>query len=147
MVYPYGEPPEQPSQVKDSYSVVVQYTKGDQNLGWQDTFQSLTGMKDGESVSTLRSKIIRVRQLELGRFSGFEYISTLSDTAQTEPVYSRAVILVDNLSSALSVVTVIGSPKNVEVLPGTDWRATYQGIDQANQVAFEQIVESLTVKN
>ena len=100
VVYPYGEPPEQPSPVKNSYLIVIQYSQDNQNSYWQDTFQTLAGLQDGESISGNRGKIIRVRQLDLGRFKGFEYISTLSETAQTEPVYGREVILVDDQSKS-----------------------------------------------
>ena len=69
-VYPYGEQPEQPSDVKNSYNVVIQYTKNNQNPYWKDTYQSLQNLKDGESLSGTRSLIIRDRQLDLGRFKG-----------------------------------------------------------------------------
>ena len=67
-VYPYGESPEQPSAVKNSYNVVIQYTKNNQNSYWKDTYQSLLILKDGESLSGARSLLIKVRQLDIGRF-------------------------------------------------------------------------------
>jgi hypothetical protein len=143
-VYPYGEPPEQPSTVKNSYSVVVQYTQNNQNPYWEDTYQSLQSMHDGESLSGTRSLLIRVRQLELGGFTGFEYIATLSETAQTEAVYTRNIMLVDE--STHDILTVMGQPVNVEVSSGADWREVYQMIDQANLPAFQQIVGSLTIR-
>jgi hypothetical protein len=147
VVYPYGEPPEQPSNVKNSYNVVIQYTKDDQNTYGRDLYQSLVNLQDGESVSNARGKITRVRQLELGKFTGFEYIATLSETAQTDYFYSREVILVDDKPDGYSVVTISGSPNNVEVSPGADWREVYQKIDSANLDAFHGIVESLTINN
>jgi hypothetical protein len=142
-VYPYGEPPEQPSEVKNSYNVVIQYTKNNQNQYWKDTYQSLVNLKDGESFSDGRSLVIRVGQVNIGRFEGVEYISTLSDTAQTEPVYMRNVILMDNQSN---LVTVMGQPINVEISNGAEWRDVYRMIDEANQVIFHDIVESITVE-
>ncbi|MHC1740115.1 MAG: hypothetical protein AB9897_03275 [Anaerolineaceae bacterium] len=144
-VYPYGEPPEQPSVVKNSYNVVIQYTKNDQNTYWNDNYQLLQNLKDGESQSGTRSQIIRVRQLEIGRFKGFEYISTLSETAQTDHVYAREVILVDEQTNDL--LTIMGQPNNVEVSDGTNWREIYQTIDEANQILFDKIVESITLSN
>ena len=142
-VYPYGEPPEQPSEVKNSYNVVIQYTKNNQNQYWTDTYQSLVNLKDGEFFSDGRSLVIRVGPLQLGRFEGIEYISTLSDTAQTEPVYTRNVILMDDQSNLL---TVMGQPINVEVSDGAKWRDVYRMIDEANLVIFHDIVESITVE-
>ena len=142
-VYPYGELPELPSEVTNSYKVVIQYTKNNQNSYFEDAYQSLLTLKDGESLSDGRSLIIRVRQLELGRFKGFEYISTLSETAQTDHVYSREVILVDEQSD---LVTIFGTPNNVEVGSGEDWRAVYRTIDEANLALFHEVVESITIE-
>ncbi len=142
-VYPYGEPPEQPSEVKNSYNVVIQYTKNNQNQYWKDTYQSLVNLKDGESFSDGRSLVIRVGPLQLGKFEGIEYISTLSDTAQTEPIYTRNIILVDDQSNLL---TVMGQPNNVEVNDGANWRDVYRMIDEENSVIFHDIVESITVE-
>jgi hypothetical protein len=143
-VYPYGEPPEQPSDVKNSYNVVIQYTKNNQNSYWKDTYQPLQNLKDGESLSGARSLIIRVRQLNVGRFKGFEYISTLSETAQTDHVYAREVVLFDEQTNDL--LTIMGQPNNVEVSNGTNWRDVYQMIDEANLSFFRKIVESLIIK-
>lgn len=144
-VYPYGEPPEQPSDVKNSYNVIIQYTKNNQNSYWKDTYQSLQNIKDGESLSDTRSLIIRVRQLDIGRLKGFEYISTLSETAQTSHVYTREVMLFDEQTNDL--LTIVGQPINVEVSNGMNWRDVYQTIDEANLIFFHKIVESLTTSN
>jgi hypothetical protein len=143
-VYPYGtDPLERITQLKNSYYVVIQYSQNDQGAYWQETYQSVLELKDGESISGPRGKIIRVRPLQLGRFAGFEYISTLSETAQTEPVYGRQVILVDDQSN---VLTVAGSPASVELGAGTDWRQAYQAVDEANLLLFRQILESITIQ-
>jgi len=143
IVYPYGQPPEQPSEVKNSYYVVIQYSKNDQSSYWNETYQSLISLQDGESLSGTRGMIIRVRQLELGRFKGFEYISTLSETAQTEHVYGREVILIDEQSNLL---TVFGTPSNVEVSNSEEWRDVYQMIDEANLTIFHEIIETITIE-
>jgi len=144
VVYPYGELPEKPSDVKNSYNVVLQYTKNNQNPYWKDTYQSLLTLKDGESLSGVRSLIIRVRQLDLGRFKGFEYIFTLPETAQTDHVYGREVMLFDEQTNDL--LTITGQPNNVEVSNGTQWRELYRTIDEANLTFFHDIVESITIK-
>jgi hypothetical protein len=145
VVYPYGTGrEEQIYTIPNSYYVVIQYTQNDQNQVWADTLQSLAGMQDGESLSGMRSLTIRVRQLELGRFTGFEYIATLSESAQTEPFYARQVILMDAQTN--DVLTIMGSPNNVDRSGGVDWRQAYQAIDEANQNIFEQIVESITIQ-
>lgn len=144
VVYPYGtDRTEQIYMTPNSYYIVVQYTRNNQNPYWNDTYQSLSGLQDGESLSGARGTIIRVRQLDLGRFTGFEYIATLSETAQTEPVYNREVILVDDQSDLL---TISGSPNNVEVGNGADWRAVYRMIDEENLAFFHEIVESVVTE-
>jgi hypothetical protein len=144
VVYPYGgQPPEKPSDVKNSYNIVIQYTKLDQNSDWKENYQTLTNLKDGESLSGARSLITRVRQLGLGKYKGFEYIATLSETAQTEPVYSRGVILVDAQSDLL---TMLGTPNNVEITGGGLWRDAYRMIDQANVTVFHEILDSMTIQ-
>jgi hypothetical protein len=143
VVYPYGEQPEKPSEVKNSYLVVVQYSKNSQDQSWKDDYSSLMNLKDGESLSGKRSLIIRVRQLDLGRFKGFEYITTLSETAQTDHVYARNVVLVDEQANLL---TMFGTPNNVEINTGADWREVYRMIDEANLASFHEIMESITIK-
>ncbi len=142
-VYPYGNPPETPSEVKNSYNVVVQYEKNNQNPYWKDTYQSLQNLKDGESLSGARSLITRVRQVELGRFIGYEYIFTLPESAQTEHVYGREVMLFDEQTNDL--LTIMGQPNNVEVSNGANWRDVYRSIDEANLELFNEIVDSITV--
>lgn len=142
MVYPYGTSPEERiTNLKNSYYVTIQYTKNNQNDYWKETYQALAGLQDGETFSDQRSMNIKVRDLSLGRFQGIEYITTLSETAQTEPVYIRQVILFDDQSNLLSVM---GSPNNVE--GGAGWREAYQQVDEANRGFFQQIVESITVE-
>lgn len=144
-VFPYGERPEQPSDVKNSYNIVIQYTKNNQNPYWKDTYQSLQNLIDGESLSGTRSLIIRVRQLDLGRFKGFEYISTLSETERTDHGYAREVMLFDEQTNDL--LTIMGQPYNVDVSSGANWRDVYQTIDEANLIFFHKIVESISVSN
>jgi hypothetical protein len=141
-VYPYGEVPDQPSSVTDSYDVVVQYSKGTQAP--PDNYATLESLQDGQSSSGPRSLITRVKALDSGRFKGFEYIFTLPEGAATEHVYGREVVLYDSQTGDL--VTVLGQPINVVVDSGADWREVYKGLDQANQLAFEDIVASLTVQ-
>jgi hypothetical protein len=144
VVYPYGtDRTEQIYQIKNSYYVIIQFSKNNQNQYWKDTYQSLVNLQDGESISDKRSLVIRVRRLNLGRFEGIEYISTLSETAQTEPVYIRQVILFDDQSNLL---TIMGTPNNVEISNVSGWRDTYKMIDEANQVIFHQMVDSVIIK-
>jgi len=142
--YPYGESQEEPSDIKNSYQVVIQYTLNNQNPAWKDAYQSLTNLKDSESLAGTRSLIIRVKQLELGRFNGFEYIFTLPETAQTEHVYGREVMLFDEQTNDL--LTIMGQPNNVEVNSDADWRELYKAIDEANLGYFNDIVQSITIK-
>jgi hypothetical protein len=142
VVYPYGEVPETPSDVKNSYLVVIQYTKNATNT--VDLYQTLEKMKDGESTSGARGLLTRVRALQVGRFDGFEYISTVSATAQTEYFYTRNVLLLDKQTNDL--ITIIAQPNNVEV-PDLAKRADlYQSIDAANLPMLYKIIESITAE-
>jgi hypothetical protein len=143
-VYPYGTSPEERKyDLKNSYSVVIQYSKNDQNQYWKDTYQSLLAMQDGEELSDGRGLMIRVGQVKLERFEGIEYIATLSESAQTEPVYIRQVILFDDQSNLL---TVVGTPNNVEISSGTNWRDVYRSIDEENVDIFHAILGSIIIE-
>ncbi len=144
VVYPYGTGlDERMYNLNDSYYVTIQYTKNNLNTFWEETFQTLTGMQDGATAAGAREMLIRVRPVTLGRFHGFEYISTLSESAQTEPVYSRNVMLIDDQSNLL---TVMGNPNNVQVDPSVGWRAAYQAVDEANREIFQKIVDSISIQ-
>lgn len=144
VVYPYGTGIEERIYtVKNAYYVTIQYSINDQNLYWQETYQALAALQDGEMIADKRSLTIKIRQLQLGRFEGIEYISTLSETAQTEPVYTRQVILFDEQSNML---TIMGTPNNVDLNGRAGWRDAYQAVDAANQAIFNQIIESVAVQ-
>lgn len=143
-VYPYGtDPAERVYDTINSYSIVIQYSQNDQNTYGTDIYQILESLQDGESFSDPRVTITRVSQLTIGNFTGYEYIATLSETAQTERFYSREIILVDDRSD---VLTVYGTPINVEIGDSTDWRVIYQTIDEENLAFFQQIIDSITIE-
>ena len=145
VVYPYGTSrEEQIYTLQDSYYIVIQYTKNNQNQVWQDTYQALVNLQDGESISDARSLTTRIRQLDLGRFAGFEYIASLSETAQTEPFYARQVILLDPLTNEM--LTIMGRPSNVDISSTPDWRQAYQAVDEANYTIFKQLIESIIIE-
>jgi hypothetical protein len=145
IVYPHGTSgEEQIYAIANSYYVVIQYMQNKPDHFWSDFYQALAMLQDGESLRGNRSLIIRVRQLDHGGFTGFEYISTLSEMAQTEYFYSREIILYNEQSNDL--LTIMGSPNNVEISDGTDWRAAYQMVDEANLDIFHQVVESIVIE-
>jgi len=142
MVYPYGTGlDERVYQLNNSYYVVIQYSKNDQNPYWSDTYQSLLALNDGESLSDARSLTTRISQINLGNFTGVEFISTLSEAAQTEPVYTRQVILFDDQSNLISVM---GNPNNVDLSTGINWHDAYRMVDEAYLEIFHAILESIT---
>lgn len=151
-VYPYGtDPADQTYTVKNSYYVVVQYTRNASNLSlqqfrenqpWINTYLSLLDVKNGESLTGPRDHVTRVRPLKLGRFEGLEYISTLSPAAQTDLTYIRQAVLLDEHLNAL---TVMGTPSNVEVPDKTKWQDAYRRVDEANVDAFDGILESIAI--
>lgn len=152
VVYPYGtDRTEQIYEVKDSYFVVIQYTKNSQNWTleqyrenqpWIETTLSLLDMQDGESMTNAIAVTTRVRQVNVGRFEGVEYVTSPSATAQTEYFYGRQIVLFDE---NLNVLNIMGFPNNVDVGEGSRDEA-YRRVDQANLDIFRQIVESITVQ-
>lgn len=135
-----GVPLEVPPFQKNAYQVVVQYTLENENTYMNDTLNTLANLQDGEMAETGRSRLIRVRALTVGDYSGYEYIATLSESAQTEYFYVREVILQNTEGN---LITILGGPSNVAVEEGANWREVYAGIDQKYLSDFYQIIESL----
>lgn len=144
-VYPYGTGPEDRIyEQKNSYYVVVQYSRNDQNQYWKDIYQSLLTLRDGEELlADGHGLLIRVGELKIGEFAGIEYISTLPIEAQTEPVYTRQAILFDGQSNLLSIM---GTPNNVDFSIGENWRDAYRMVDEANREVFQIIAQSVSLK-
>ena len=144
-VYPYGtDPLARDYEVKNSYYVVIQYSKNSnnwtldqyrQNEPWIDTYLSLLDLKDGGSQSSIRELATRVRQVKLGKFEGLEYLSTLSKTAQTEYFYTRQIVLLDE---HLNTLTITGTPNNVEVIDKANWQDAYSQVDEGKSGVFPQ---------
>ena len=144
VVYPYSTSrEEQVFTVPDAYYVVVQFTRADDNPFTDETLLSLESLADGDSISDQRGLLTRVRPLELGGYQGFEFITTLSESAQTEPFFARQVILRDGRSSTL---TIMASPNNVQISAGEDWRAAYRRVDEAHLPDFRLIVDSVRLE-
>jgi len=144
VVYPYGtDPAEQSSTRTNTYTIIVQYMHGDNAAAWTDTYQAVEKLADGESVSGTRSKLIRVGEHSFGKFHGIEFISTLSETAATEPTYIREVIFFDDASNVLSVM---GTPNRVDIPEGTPWQDIYKQIDSENVTVFDDLINSLAVQ-
>lgn len=144
VVYPYGTDPSEQTYTKmNSYTIVVQYMHGDNAAAWTDTYQAVEKLADGESVSGTRSKLIRVGEHSFGKFHGIEFISTLSETAATEPTYIREVIFFDDASNVLSVM---GTPNRVDIPEGTPWLDVYKKIDSENVDVFHDLINTLAVQ-
>jgi hypothetical protein len=153
VVYPYGTGPEdrQPGAL-DAYAVVIQYTvnsagwtleQARAEQPWINDSLAILELQDGESSTTARSLTTRVRGLTLGRFSGVEFITTLSDTAQTERFYSRSAFLMDESGNILQIM---GSPENVEVTDAANWREAFEAVDEANREIWNGLLDSIRVE-
>jgi len=144
LVYPYGtDPSEREYMLTDSYAIVLQYMKENTNTYWQDTFLMLAGLSDGESLASDRGLLTRVREINQGDMRGYEFTTTLSETAQTEPFFRREFILADEQNN---VVSVAGSPVNVDLSNGVPWRNTYRMIDEAHVLMLYQIVDTIALE-
>ena len=152
VVYPYGtDRTEQVTTIPDSYYITIQYFKNTQGRTWDDfiasgwitTYLELFDLADGESVTTPRSLTIRVREISLGNFQGLEYIATLSDTAETERVYIREIMVFDE---ELNWLRVTGSPNLVEVTDPENWKDDFRRVDLSNLEIFTRLVESIIIE-
>jgi hypothetical protein len=152
VVYPYGTGrEEQIYELKNSYYILIQYrpntdneTLDDyKNSSWISPPLGMFDLADGESRTTARSLEIKVRDLEVGRFKGVEYIATLSDTAQTERAYSRQIFLLDE---NLNILMISASPNNVEVNDAAAWKDDYRQVDEANLEILHKVIESIVVE-
>lgn len=152
VVYPYGTSrEEQVYTLPDSYYILIEYRPNTDNLTMDDYKNSSwisppLGMFDlagGETRTTARSLEIKVRDLEIGRFKGVEYIATLSDTAQTERAYSRQIFLLDE---QLNILMISSSPNNVEVTDPANWKADFQRVDEANLETLYHVIESIVIE-
>ncbi len=153
IVFPYGtDRTEQIYDETNSYYITIQYRKNpgyvtleeySQNQPWLNTYLELLSLKDGESISSARAIEIREREIQIGRFSGLEYIATLPGQAQTEHFYGRQVILFDD---ELNSIMILGSPNNVEIGEDGNWREAYQNLDQAYKEIFDQVLEFMIVE-
>jgi hypothetical protein len=151
VVYPYGTGrEEQIYELKNSYYILIQYRPNTDNLTLDDYKNSswispplgMFDLADGETRTTARSLEIKVRDLEVGRFKGVEYIATLSDTAQTERAYSRQMFLLDE---QLNILMISATPNNVEVADPANWKADFQRVDEANLEILYKVLESLVI--
>ncbi|MCD6423895.1 MAG: hypothetical protein J7L35_00170 [Anaerolineales bacterium] len=152
VVYPYGTSREdQVNTVPNSYYITIQYFENIQgrtwddfiNSGWIDTYLGLLELEDGESITTVRSLTIRVREVSLGDFQGLEHIATLSDTAQTERGYMREIMAFDK---NLNWLRITGSPNLVEITDPENWKDDYRRVDQANLELFHTLADSIIIK-
>lgn len=149
-VYPYGTDITDRTYTKnDSYYITLQTNNRpadtpseeyQDNSPWLDYYLPILDMKDGQTKTTARSKIIKLSDIAIGKFTGAEYISTLSDTAQTEPVYTREIFLInDNFDT----IRISGNPNNVDIPAGTKWQDKYQQIDQTYEPILKSLMMSL----
>ena len=151
-VYPYGTgPDERQPGAPNAYNIVIQYTLNASGWTleqyragqpWLNDSLAVLELQDGESITTARSVTTRQRALTVGRFTGVEFTTTLSDTAQTERFYMRTAFLMDE---GLNVLVINGSPSNVQVTDPAAWRAAFESIDAAKLSTFEGLVGSLQV--
>jgi hypothetical protein len=151
-VYPYGTGPEdrQPG-APNAYAIVIQYTlnttgrsleQARAEQSWFNDYLAVLDMQDGESSITARSLTTRVRRLTLGTFTGVEFTTTLSETAQTERFYIRSAFLMDE---NLNVLQITGSPDNVEVTDPAAWRQAFEAVDESNREALHTLLDSIQV--
>jgi hypothetical protein len=145
VVYPYGtDLTERNYTLQDSYYIVLQFSRDSEIPYWRELYDLLASLDNGETRSDMRSLLIRVGEVRVGQFKGYEYISTLSDTAQTEQVYSRQAILFDDQSNLL---VLTGSPNNVWVEDVPNWREAYQKVDDANLPYFSQVLNAILIND
>jgi hypothetical protein len=152
VVYPYGtDRTEQVATLPDSYYITIQYIENIQGRTWDDfvssgwitSYLELLDLPDGDSVSTPRSLVIRVREVTIGNFSGLEYIATLPESAQTERVYLREIMAFDE---DLNWLRVTGFPNNVQITDPDNWKVAYRQVDETNLEVFLRLTDSIVIE-
>jgi len=136
--------------VKDAYFISISYIernmpglsfdKFSAENSWIQIYTQLLNISDGESISDARNLTIRLGEVTLGDFHGLEYISTLSETAQTEIHYARKVLLFDD---ELNEISVTGTPNNVIILDSEEWFQAYQRVDAEYEGYFNQVLKCI----
>jgi len=151
-VYPYGTGPEdrQPG-APNAYAIVIQYTlntagwtleQARAEQPWINDSLAVLDLQDGQSSSTARSLTTRVRALTLGRFTGVEFTTTLSETAQTERFFMRSAFLMD---ADLNVLVINAAPENVEIDDPATWRQTFEAVDASHRETLYELIDSIEV--
>jgi len=151
-VYPYGTGPEdrQPG-APNAYAIVIQYTlntagwtleQARAEQPWINDSLAVLDLQDGQSSSTARSLTTRVRALTLGRFTGVEFTTTLSETAQTERFFMRSAFLMD---ADLNVLVINAAPENVEIDDPATWRQAFEAVDASHRETLYELIDSIEV--
>lgn len=151
-VYPYGTSrEEQISSIPDSYYILIQYVENTDgrtwddfiNSGWIDTYLALQDKEDGHFILTPRLIATRIGEVSLGDFSGLMFLATIPDSAQTERVYIREVVLFD---SDLNWLRISAFPSLVQIEDPEKWKNDYARVDQAYLETFLTTLESIEIK-
>lgn len=152
-VYPYGTDRLDRKYTKEnSYYIGLQYNERPDNISieqwkenqiWIKELLPLFSMKDGEIKSGIRDEIIRVRALGIKGYKGVEYITSLSDTAQTERTYTRQVFLINDNYDTL---TLFGIPNNVSITAEDtkNWKSYYKQVDNNYLSVFRNFANSIS---
>jgi hypothetical protein len=150
-VYPYGTDPSERKLTKEnSYYIVAQLDAKSEDMPAEDfrtanigykQIEALKDLKPGESKTDARTVTTKVRDINANGLKGVEYITTLSEEAQTEHLYMREAVLVNETTN--TVVVVRGTPENVYVAEGLDWKEVYEAIDLENSAIFSEFVDDV----
>ncbi len=150
-VYRYGTSPENRAYTRaDDYYIAVTFTRKPsdvsidqhkQNQPWLEQYLPLLTMKDGESRTDQETRLVRIRTVNLGDYSGVEYISTLSETARTDFYYRREVFLIN---SRYNTFRITGSPANVKVANEANRRDDYKRVEGGYLSTFRKLVDSIS---
>jgi len=152
-VYPYGTDRMDRTYTKEnSYYISFQYDKKPDNRTieqykseqpWLEEGLSILSLKDGESKSNARNLVTRVKSAKIGNYTGVEFISTLSETAQTEMFWEREVFLIDD---NYNTIKISGGPSNVTIQDTEIWKTYYQAVDKENLNSFYDFVNSVSLQ-
>lgn len=145
-VYPYGtDRSERQYPTGNNYFIVAQFDKRPtENEGYALTqYNTLKDLKEGDSIKNMRNLTTKVRNININinGLTGVEYISTLSETAQTEMFYIREAILVN---SNQDTITIRGSADGVIIEDVANWKSYYEDIDEDNLKVFTDFVNSVS---
>lgn len=144
-VYPYGTSPEDRVRtIPASYFVILQLDDNNHpNEFAMQQLEDLKKMKVEEESSDQRNKLIKIRDINENGLTGVEYISTVSESAQSEFYYTRSAVLQNSEGKILIINANVENVTIPENATRKDWMEIFSEADKNNIQYFRMILDTV----